>query len=73
MPIVGVELALERDGARLTLGRRTGGRTPLAEVSDGVFTGQGITIRFDPSRAGPAAEAEVTSGGNDFSVSRVKE
>jgi len=72
VPIVGLELLINRKGERLTMGRAEGGEGPLTELSYGIFSGGGITIAFDSNEKGVTGEAKITLKGQSFSVARVK-
>ncbi|MAG32348.1 MAG: hypothetical protein CL908_15815 [Deltaproteobacteria bacterium] len=71
IPIVGVELRVGRQGARLDIGRGEAGRGELREVADGIFAGQGVHLRFDPTIEGPAPEAKLAFGDQSVVATRV--
>jgi glucose/arabinose dehydrogenase/mono/diheme cytochrome c family protein len=73
IPVVGVELVTRRQGGELTLGRRSGGRSPMKEITDGVFTAEGLLIRFDTSGEGPVQKGRVTFGADTIPIDRVEE
>ena len=72
IPIVGLELAIRRDGPILSIGRREGGRAPLDEVGDGLFLAEGMTIQFEADDEGVVDGASVVREGTTFPISRVE-
>jgi hypothetical protein len=73
IPIVGVELVTRREGGELTLGRRSGGRSSMKEITDGVFSAEGLLVRFDTSGEGPVQKGRVTFGADTIPIARVEE
>ncbi|MCP5069879.1 MAG: c-type cytochrome [bacterium] len=72
VPVVGIELTIERDDFILTLGRREGGRAPLTEADADLFIGEGLTIQFEAEEGGQIDSASVTLDGTTFPISRVE-
>lgn len=70
IPIVGIELSIARSGQQLEIGRSKGERAPMSEIGDGVFTGEGLEVRFDSSGSGPITRARVRFGADSIEVSR---
>ena len=73
IPVVGIELRVRREGPQLSIGRTEGGRAPLVEIAEGLFSGEGMQFRVDPSAEGPIAEARVSFGEQTVTVTRVRE
>ncbi len=71
VPIVGIELVVSRDGAGLMFGQAEGSPSELVEIGDGVFTGQGVQLRFDAAATGPVSAVEVRFGTDVVQVERV--
>ncbi len=71
IPIVGIELSITRSGSHLEIGRSKGARAPMREIGDGLFTGEGLQIRFEETASGPAPSARVQFGSDAVEVSRV--
>lgn len=71
VPIVGIKMRVERDGALLRFGRESGETAPMTEISDGFFLGDDVDIRFDTSVTGPAPEASIRFGSDTVTVHRV--
>ncbi len=70
VPIVGIELSITRSGSQLQIGRPQGARAPMTEIDDGVFTGEGLLIRFDTTGSGPTETARVRFGSDSVEVTR---
>ena len=71
VPIVGIELHVERRKGQLAVGRKTGDRSPLRELREGVFEGEGMQITFEARPGEPVDSARVRFGADEVSVSRV--
>ena len=71
IPIIGIELSITRTGSQLEIGRSKGARAPMTEIGDGLFTGEGVQIRFDATEPGRARSARVQFGSDSVEVSRV--
>jgi len=71
IPIIGIELSITRAGSQLEIGRSKGARAPMTEIGDGLFTGEGVQIRFDTTESGRARSARVRFGSDSVEVSRV--
>ncbi|MCP4903469.1 MAG: c-type cytochrome [bacterium] len=70
IPIVGIELSITRSESHLEIGRAQGARAPMTEIGDGLFMGEGMQIRFDPTGSEPARSAHVQFGSDSIEVSR---
>ena len=72
VPIIGLELIVARDGNQLAVGRSRGAAAPMLELGNGLFTGEGIRIRFDATQAGRAETAMLQFGSDSVEVSRIE-
>ncbi len=72
VPIIGIELVVARDGNVLEVGRSKGGKAPMIELGNGLFTGEGIRMRFDLTQPGRAETARIQFGSDSVEVSRVE-
>ena len=70
IPLIGIELSISRAGSQLEIGRSTGPRAPMTEIGDGVFSGDGMQIRFDVTESDQAETAQVQFGSDSVTVSR---
>jgi hypothetical protein len=71
VPVVGIELVVARAGNLLEVGRSRGGKAPMIELGNGLFTGEGVRIRFDATQPGRADSARLQFGADSIEVSRV--
>ncbi len=70
VPIVGIELAVERQQTVLAFGRRQGGKTVLAELGDGRFWGEGVMVEFLHEEDRAVHGARVHYEGTPFDTSK---
>jgi mono/diheme cytochrome c family protein len=70
VPIVGIELGVERKGSTLTLGMQGGPSGELREVGNGVFMAEGLMVEFEADDEGRVDSATVQREGTTFPISR---
>lgn len=73
IPIVGIELVVGRLANQLSIGRGEGDQAPMTELGNGLFVGDSMQIRFDPSRAGPAESARLQVGSDSIEIDRLED
>ncbi len=72
VPVVGIELSIERDDELLTIGRREGGRSPLLELGDGAFMAEGLTLQFELDETGVVEGASAVRDGTTFPLAKTE-
>ena len=70
VPLVSIELEVVRRGPLLAVGMKGGGKAELAELDEGLFTGESMVWSFDLGEDGLVEGASVTRDGTTFPVSK---
>jgi mono/diheme cytochrome c family protein len=69
-PLISIELEVVRRVSTLAFGMKGGGKAELAEVGDGMFSGEGMLWEFETDADGVVEGASVTREGTRFPVSK---
>jgi mono/diheme cytochrome c family protein/glucose/arabinose dehydrogenase len=70
VPIVNIELAVERNGTQLSLGLPGGPSAPVEEIGDGLFVSPEMAIQFETNDGGEVEAAQATRDGTSFPLSK---
>lgn len=71
VPLVGIELEVQRREHILVMGMKGGGKAEVAEIGDGLFTSPEFTMQFEIDEAGEVS-ATGTRDGTSFPLSRAE-
>lgn len=72
IPMVNLELAIERSGPRLMVGRREGGMAEMTEAGDGIWLAEGMRFQFETDGDGVVEGARVLREGTTFPVTKTE-